>query len=147
MERIAPGDAIPAVPGSPKGPGAVVFYKVTCPTCQVAAPAMERLHEAFPGRVAFVGQDPAERLRWFAGEFATSFPTASDAPPYDVSNAYGVRTVPTMFVTDGERVVDVVESWDREGWNRAARRLADLTGDGTPVLSTEGDGLPPFRPG
>jgi len=80
-------------------------------------------------------------------DLGTSFASVPDEPPYEASNAYGVRTVPTLFVLDDGDVVDVVESWDRDGWNRAAARLADLTGQAAEEVSSEGDGLPPFRPG
>ena len=102
---------------------------------------MERLHAAIPERFVAVGQDPPERLAEFADHFSTSFTAIPDVAPYPVSDAWGLRTVPTLFVLEDGRVSDVVESWDREGWNRAAIGLT-----GSPV-SDEGDGLPPFRPG
>jgi len=40
-----------------------------------------------------------------------------------------------------------VESWDREGLNRASGALARLLGAEPEVLSTEDDGLPAFKPG
>ena len=143
MEPIPPGAEAPPIPGFDHdgAPRAVVFYKVTCPTCQTAAPAIERLFAGAPERFVAVGQDPPDRLEAFGREMGTTFPAVADAPPYPLSDAYGVRTVPTLFVLDGDRVSDVVESWDREGWNRAAGRVT-----GSPV-SEEGDGLPPFRPG
>jgi len=97
--------------------------------------------------VAGVGQDPDAKLSQFAGQYGWSFPSTSDAPPYDVSNAYGIRVVPTLVVVDDGTVVDVVESWDREGYNRAASRLAELTGRDIGPVSVEGDDLPSFRPG
>jgi thiol-disulfide isomerase/thioredoxin len=124
-----------------------MFYKVTCPTCQLAAPVAERFAASFPGRFLGVGQDPPEKLDRFAEDLGTSFASVPDEPPYEASNAYGVRTVPTLFVLDDGEVVDVVESWDRDGWNRAAARLADLTGQASEEVSSDGDGLPPFRPG
>jgi thiol-disulfide isomerase/thioredoxin len=124
-----------------------MFYKVTCPTCQIAAPVAERLAQQFPDRFLGVGQDPRDKLDQFAEELGTSFPAVADEPPYALSNAYGIRTVPTLFVLDDGEVVDVVESWDRDGWNRAAAKLGELTGQAAESLSWEGDGLPPFRPG
>jgi thiol-disulfide isomerase/thioredoxin len=124
-----------------------MFYKVTCPTCQMAAPIAERFHQAFPERFLGVGQDPREKLDQFAEELGTSFPSVSDEPPYEASNAYDIRTVPTVVLLDDGRVVDVVESWDRDGWNRLAAKMGGLTGSDPEALSWEGDGLPPFRPG
>jgi peroxiredoxin len=124
-----------------------MFYKVTCPVCQQAAPVAERLYRTFPDRFLAVGQDPREKLDQFAEELAATFPAVPDQPPYPLSNAYGIRIVPTLFVVDGDRVVDLVESWDRDGWNRAGAKLGVMAGSPAEALSWEGDGLPPFRPG
>jgi peroxiredoxin len=143
MEPIPVGTEAPPIPETHLRDGrrAVVFYKVTCPTCQVAAPAMERLYAVLPEAFTAVGQDPPEKLDQFAEQYGTSFTVIPDTAPYPVSDAWGVRTVPTLFVLEDGKVSDVVESWDRDAWNRAAVGLT-----GTPV-SEEGDGLPPFRPG
>ncbi len=146
MEPIPPGSPAPPIHGV-DSPDVLFFYKVTCPTCQLAAPVAERFAAAVPGRFVGIGQDPREKLDQFAEELGTSFVTVPDEPPYDLSNAYGVRTVPTVFVLDAGTVVDVVESWDRDGWNRAARRAAELAGADPEEVSHPGDGLPPFRPG
>lgn len=150
MSPIDAGDRAPTVPGIAldPGPGILMFYKVSCPTCQLAAPVAEKLFQRFPGRFAAVAQDPPDRIEDFGRRFGTSFPSVSESPPYEASNAYGIDTVPTLFVIDGGKVLDVVESWDREGWNRAASRLGELVGDGEgSPISEQGDGLPPFRPG
>ncbi len=148
VQPLGPGDPAPPIEGhSQEGAQVVFFYKVTCPVCQLAAPIAERFHQAFPERFAGVGQDPPEKLDRFAEEFGTSFPAITDEPPYTASSSYGIRIVPTIFVLDDGRVVDTVESWDRDGWNRAAAKLGALTGQAAESLSWEGDGLPPFRPG
>ena len=72
----------------------------------------------------------------------------SDVEPYVISDAFDIEHVPTLVVLDGDRIVrDVVESWDREGTNRAARVLAELLGTDAVVVSGVDDGLPAFRPG
>ncbi|MGH2686771.1 MAG: peroxiredoxin family protein [Actinomycetota bacterium] len=143
------GDAAPEIPGAPPvdGPRVAFFYKVTCPTCQLSAPAAERFHRSFRGRLVGIGQDPADRLQHFAGEYGLTFDAVSDPPPYETSDAYGIRTVPTLFLVDDGRVVETVESWDRDGWNALAARMGELVGAPTQPVSTEHDGLPPFRPG
>jgi hypothetical protein len=71
-----------------------------------------------------------------------------DPPPYDMSNAYGIETVPTLVVIDSAGdVADAVISWDRAGFNRASARLAELLGVEPVVVSDSSDGLPAFRPG
>ena len=148
MAAIAPGTPAPHIPGvSFERPTAVYVYKVTCPVCQISAPPTETFQEAYPGHVVGVGQDPPERLREFADEFGVTFESYSDPPPYEVSDAYGIRTVPTLFLVEDGTVTDTVESWDREGFNRVSRRLAEAVGAEYAEISHEGDGLPAFRPG
>jgi peroxiredoxin len=131
-----------------RAPRVLFFYKVTCPVCQLAAPAVQRFEEAYPGHVAGVGQDPEGKLEAFSGQYGLSFPVAADDPPYPASLAYGVRVVPTVFLVDGrETILDVVESWDRDGLNRVSQRVAELAGTAYAPISTPDDGLPPFRPG
>ncbi|HWC32127.1 MAG TPA: redoxin domain-containing protein, partial [Actinomycetota bacterium] len=112
MRPIQAGERAPAIPGLQleDGRGIVMFYKVTCPTCQMVAPVAQRLFERFPGRFAAVAQDPPDRIQDFGRHFGSSFPSLSEPPPYDAANGYGVRSVPTLFVVDGGSVVDVVES-------------------------------------
>jgi thiol-disulfide isomerase/thioredoxin len=150
MAVIAVGDAAPAVPGGAvqEGPVALVFYKVTCPVCQMAAPKIDTMARSYPGRVVGVGQDPPDELERFGRQFRMEIAAVADLPPYDVSNAYGIETVPTLFVMDGVGVVaDAVVSWDRAGYNRASARLAELLGVQPVTVSDSSDGLPPFRPG
>ena len=146
---IAVGTTAPLIAdATQEGPHAIVFYKVTCPTCQMAAPALDDLERAYPGRVRGVGQDPAAKLASFSQEYGLALPSVPDTPPYGSSNAYGIDHVPTLVVVDAEGVVaDVVESWDREGYNRASSTLATLLGVDPATISVEGDGLPAFRPG
>jgi peroxiredoxin len=146
---IAPGEAAPLVEGaSVVGPHALVFYKVTCPTCQMSAPALNGLERAYPGRVFGVGQDPPDALASFSERFGLSFPSVSDTGSYEASNAYGVEHVPTTVLVDGEgRVADVVESWNRDGINLLSSSLAALLGVEAATISSREDGLPAFRPG
>ena len=148
MTILVGAAALPIRSVTPSGAHAVIFYKVSCPTCQMAAPAFGRFALAYPGRVIGVGQDPADTLAAFSATYAMSVPSVADLPPYRVSDAYGIEHVPTMVVVDGDgRVADVVESWDRDGLNRASRTLADMVGVDAAVISDEDDGLPAFRPG
>jgi peroxiredoxin len=148
---IAPGTPAPSVDGVDfaAGPTVLWFYKVTCPVCQMAAPKANTLASAYPAVPLYaVGQDPPERLRDFGSAFGLEPEGLPDHPPYEVSDAYGIRVVPTLFVIEpGGQVSDVVESWDREGYNRVSRGLAERLGVPYVPISEAGDGLPPFRPG
>ena len=146
---ITLGDAAPRVPDAgPTGPHALIFYKVTCPTCQMAASVFDRFATAYPGAVVGVGQDPPALLERFADEYGVRFASVSDVEPYVISDAFDIEHVPTLVILDGDRIVrDVVESWDRQGTNRAAGVLAGLLGMDAMVVSEVDDGLPAFRPG
>jgi thiol-disulfide isomerase/thioredoxin len=149
VNALSPGSAAPPVPDLDfaAGPALLWFYKVTCPVCQMAAPIAHSLDQAYPGRLHGVGQDPPERLRTFDEDFGLGFRSQPDLPPYDLSNAYGVGVVPTLFLigSDGT-VVDTVESWDRDGYRRVSKGLAELLGLAPANLVIPAS-LPPFRPG
>jgi len=147
---LTPGSVAPPIAGADlaAGPAAVVFYKVTCPVCQMAAPKVEAFERAYPGHVVGVGQDPAEKLGAFGERFGMSIRSVPDLPPYPASEAYRIEVVPTLFVVDDQGiVVEAVESWDRDGYNRASVALARLAGLPSAPISDAGDGLPAFRPG
>jgi len=123
------------------GPLALVFFKVTCPVCQLVAPKVQALAEG-GARVVAVGQDPPEKLAAYRDRFGQRVPTLSESPPYPVSNAYRITSVPTVFHIGPEGVFEqAVAAWDRTAWNAVADGL------GVPAISADGDGLPPYRPG
>ena len=146
---IAPGVEAPRFPDIELDrPRALVFYKSTCSVTEMAGPPLARLGEAFPDAVLGIGQDPQPTLDAFAGKLGWGFPQVPDLEPYEASDAYEIRSAPTVVVVDGDgRVAHVVESWDRDGMNEAAAVLADLLGTDAPTLSTPDDGLPDFKPG
>jgi len=149
MAELEAGSKAPAVPGVDfsAGPTALFFYKVTCPVCQMAAPAAGMFEQAYPGRIRGIGQDPEEKLADFDRTYGLGFPSIAELPPYEVSNAYGIRTVPTTFLVEDGSVIDTVESWDRDGLNGVSKQLASMLGADYASISEAGDGLPPFRPG
>ena len=150
MSSLEVGDAAPPVPGIAfgEGPRGLFFYKVTCPTCRLAAPTMRAFEDAFPGRMIGIGQDPEEDLARFTREFTMQIRSIEDAPPYPISDAYAVVSVPTLFlVGDDGRLMESVGAWDRTGFNRVARTIAELTGADPVEISSPGDGLPDFKPG
>jgi thiol-disulfide isomerase/thioredoxin len=150
MATIEVGESAPLVPSVTfeEGPVLLAFYKVTCPVCQMAAPKIDVIERAYPGRVVGVGQDPPEDLASFGRRFGMGIRSVADLPPYDVSNAYGIEVVPTLALVDPSgKVVDRVLSWDRDGYNRVAARLAELIEAEPVTVSDPSDGLPPFRPG
>ena len=98
-----------------RGPVLLVFFKVTCPVCQFTLPFLERIHAgALP--VCAISQNDAEDTREFNREFRLSLPTLLDDEEsgFPVSNAFGISTVPVMFLVERDRTVSQVF----EGWRK-----------------------------
>lgn len=150
MSPLRIGDAAPSVPGVSfsDGPVGLLFYKVTCPTCQLAAPTMAAFHRAFPDKVIGIGQDPAGELARFTEDYGMGIASVEDAPPYSISRAYAIESVPTLYLVGDDGLVrESVGAWDRAGFNRVAAGLAESLGIDPVVVSTEDDGRPDFKPG
>lgn len=124
-----------------EGRALLAFFKVTCPVCHMVGPRVTAL-AAGDARVVAVGQDPPAALVRYATEKGQEVLTLSEAGPYPVSAAYGLVSVPTLFLVEPDATIsDAVAGWDRERWNALAASV------GVPPVSTDGDGLPVYRPG
>ena len=90
------------------GPALLAFFKISCPVCQLTAPYLERL-SANNARLQIIGisQDDAGATRGFANRFGLTFPTLLDSSEdnYPASNAYGITSVPTMFVIEPDGTI------------------------------------------
>jgi peroxiredoxin len=136
------------------GHGAVVlvFFKVSCPTCQYALPFFERLYKAY-GRqgVTLVGasQNDAKETASFNQQFGITFPVLLDDPrSYRASNAYGLTNVPSVFwiAQDGEIEVSSV-GWNKGEFEEINRRMAE-SGKSVPAAVFEpGEDVRDFRAG
>ncbi len=113
-----------------RGPVLLVFFKVSCPTCQYALPFYDRLFKAYKNQqVTLVGvsQNNAKDTAAFAREFGVSFPLLlDDTRSYPVSNAYGLTNVPTVFWIgpDGEIEISSV-GWSKPDFEKINQQLAE----------------------
>jgi len=124
----------------PEEPVLVVVFKVSCPTCQLTLPFLERLAQQ---RVQVLGisQDSASVTRDFAAHFHLTFPMLVDAAPYPVSGALRTTNVPSLFLIreDGTIV------WDSVGFIRGdLEELGHVLHVG---LFREDDKVPDRKPG
>lgn len=113
---------------------AIVFFRVTCPTCKLTMPYLHRL----PMDVVGISQDDAAATEKFARDFEMQVAWELDRVEdgYPLSNQYGITNVPTMFVLDeAGKVKQRVDGFDKEA-------LEDL---GLEFLDTEM--VPRFKPG
>jgi len=134
------------------GPVVLVFFKVSCPTCQYALPFYERLHKAY-GRngVTLVGvsQNDGKDTAAFAKEFGITFPVVLDEMGgYPASNAYGLTNVPSVFwvAQDGEIEVSSV-GWVKADFESINRKMAEAGKVSPMAVFTPGEEVRDFRAG
>jgi peroxiredoxin len=124
-----------------QGPTLVVFFKISCPTCQLTLPFLERLKSNV--RVVGVSQDDAASTKEFLDYFKITFPVLIDpgGDRYSVSGAYGLTNVPSMFLIGKDGRI----SWALNGFHRGDLEvLASRLGA---VLFTAEDRVPAMKPG
>ena len=131
------------------GPVLLVFFKVTCPTCQLTFPFLERLHRAAkPGapRIISISQDDAAATRDFNNAFGVTFstlldPSAGGPGRYPASNAYRITNVPTLFLVEPDgNISQAVAGFDKAEMEKLAARFGVQ-------LFAPSDRVPVFRPG
>jgi peroxiredoxin len=121
----------------------LVFFKVTCPTCQLTLPFLERLHARGTLAICGISQNDAADTREFNSTFGVSFPTLLDAEDdgFPAGNGYGISAVPSMFLVEPDGMISRVI----EGWNKidmeALGALAGMT-----LLRPE-DNVPAWKAG
>lgn len=135
-----------------RGPVVVVFFKVSCPTCQYALPFFQRLHKAYRDKgVTLVGisQNDAKETGAFNKTFGVTFPVLlDDAGSYPVSNAYGLTNVPSIFwiAQDGEIEVSSV-GWVKADFEEINRKMADAGKTPPTAVFQPGEDVRDFRAG
>src|SRR3982074_2938299 len=90
------------------GPAGVLCSALWIPVCQFTFPFLQRLYERFGGdTTVFVGvsQDDAQATKRFSRQYGVTFPMLLDEKGYPASNAYGLATVPTIFLIDTDGTV------------------------------------------
>lgn len=135
-----------------RGPVVLVFFKVSCPTCQYALPFYERLSKAYGHNgITLVGisQNDAKETAAFNKEFGVTFPVLLDDPrSYLASNAYGLTNVPTIFwiAQDGEIEVSSV-GWVKADFEEINRKMAEAGKIAPAVMFKPGEDIRDFRAG
>jgi peroxiredoxin len=127
-----------------------VFFKTTCPTCMLAWPYVEKLHQAFRGAglaVWGISQDNREVSARFASEYGSTFPILIDAD-WSVSRQYDPAYVPTMLlIEDSGNVCETLVSFDKAGLNRLSEVIAARLNMPAAEIAPADDGNPAFKPG
>jgi peroxiredoxin len=157
--NIAPAFSLKALDGKTyslnslleKGPVVVAFFKISCPVCQFTFPFLQRLAERYAGDgVTFLGisQDNAKSTKEFNQEFGVKFPVLLDEENYPVSNAYGLTSVPTIFLIAPSGKVNVsCMGFSKSDLEEIANSLAERRKlPPAPVFRAD-EAVPAFKPG
>ena len=111
----------------------LAFFKVSCPTCRLTWPYLEKLHLRYGGkavRVVGVSQNDAAASRAYHAEFGrATFDLVLDLEPaFAASNAYGVDAVPHLVLVSPEStVLRVSAGWAWKDMEELGRLLAVRT--------------------
>jgi peroxiredoxin len=127
-----------------------VFFKTTCPTCQLTWPYLERLHQSYRGAglaVWGISQDARDLSAAYASKYHSTFPILVDAD-WRVSRIYDPQFVPTLFlISDEGQVVETVVAFDKAKLNHLSQTIAGRLGVPPVMVAPPEDGAPAFRPG
>ena len=145
----APEFALPDLAGGIKrsgdylqqGPTLFVFYKASCPICQLTLPFLQRINEGASLRIVLISQDDANKTEKFRQKFSLSMDTLIDARGYPASNAYRIESVPSLFLVRQDGGIE--RSW--AGFSKEdMEALASYAGQ--PMFQSH-ETVPLFRPG
>jgi peroxiredoxin len=156
----SPQFELPAMDGSKfslqdaliRGSVLVVFFKISCPTCQYALPYFERIYKTYgKEKLSIVGisQNDKKDTADFVRKYGVTFPVLlDDTKTFATSNAYGLTNVPTAFLIspDGEIEVSSV-GWARKDFEEFARKAATITAQAPEPLFQPTEQIADFRAG
>ncbi len=126
-----------------RGPALLVFYKVSCPVCQLTAPYLERLSSGGNLQIVGVSQDDSGSTQGFNTRFGVTFPTLLDeaASGYAASNRYGITSVPSLFLVEPDgRISKSFSGFSKHDLEQVGERA------GVPPFGPE-DHVPEFKAG
>jgi peroxiredoxin len=158
--RVAPDFTLPDMDGKSfslkqaltRGPVLAAFFKISCPVCQYAFPFLERIYKNSASQgVTIVGisQDKQRDTNAFMKELGITFPVLLEDPTsYQVSNAYGLTNVPSIFwiAPDGEIQISSV-GWSRPDIEEIHRKISEMNGVVPPSLFHPGEDVRDFSAG
>ena len=109
-----------------RGPVLLVFYKISCPVCQMTLPFLERIARGSLQIVA-ISQDDAAATRRFQEKFGVTMRTLFDSEEegYPASNAFGIEYVPSLFLVEPDGTVSLTsEGFVKDDLESIAARAA-----------------------
>ena len=140
-----------SLPGDAAGePLLLAFFRVSCKTCDVAFPYINRLQAEYPTgwRLWTISQDDVERTKAYRDKFEITAPVLMDAPALHVSLLYDPPSTPTLWlIAPTGRVDFVLEGFDKTDLNEISRRIGVSIGASPVEIAPADDGNPTMKPG
>ena len=135
-----------------RGPVVAAFFKISCPVCQFTFPFLERLYKRYGGdgvTLLGISQNDARATGKFAKEYGVTFPLViDDENGYLVSNAYGLTTVPTIFLIETDGTVKIsCMGFDKKDLESIATELAERKKIALAPLFRPDEVIPANKPG
>ena len=129
----------------------IAFFKINCPTCQFTFPFLEKLHKNYAGKgftLWGISQNNQAETLQFAREYKISFPLLLDQNNYQISYAYGITVVPTLFLIDtNQEILFSGEGFAKEDLEKLSRDIAERVGTTVVDIFAGESYLPAFKAG
>ena len=135
------------------GPVLLVFFKISCPTCQFTLPYLERLYQGLKGKsvsaIVGVSQNNQKDTAAFLRQYGVSFPVLLDDPRgYPVSNSYGITNVPTLFYIGQDGALEISSvGWSRKDLEQITQRAEQDAKVANIALFRSGEQIPDLKAG
>lgn len=136
-----------------RGPVLLVFFKISCPTCQFTLPYLERLYQGLKGNsvptIVGISQNNQKDTAAFLRHYGVSFPVLFDDPRgYPVSNSYGITNVPTLFYIGQDGVIEISSvGWSRKDLEQITQRTEQDAKVTSIALFRSGEQIPDLKAG
>lgn len=129
----------------------IAFFKINCPTCQFTLPFLERLHQDYAGKgftLWGISQNNQAETSQFAHDYKISYPLLLDQNNYQVSYAYGITVVPTLFLIDkNQEILFTSEGFAKEDLEKISRDIAEKVGNTVIDVFAGESNVPAFKAG
>jgi len=125
-----------------RGPVLLVFYKISCPVCQLTLPFLDRIGMGTLQVIA-ISQDDERGTARFQNTYGVTLTTLLDRErdDYPASNAFGIAHVPSIFLVEQDGVISMaVEGFVKRELESIASRA------GVPVFRPE-EHVPEWKAG
>jgi len=134
-----------------RGPLLIAFFKVSCPTCQYAFPFIERIFQQLRKRgvqIWSISQDNARDSQGFAKAYGITFPVLIDEHPYEISDSFGIKYVPTLFLINSQGKIELVtDGFAKADFLAIQKWFGQHLSASPPPLFLPSERVPEFKPG